>query len=87
VVAVSVCVGRFHQATLDGDGHAGHLVLSMVTVVLMFAAMAFGAAAFGLRFHLNTIATIVIAIGLLRTQKESASRHRPDRVAQQPKSA
>jgi hypothetical protein len=30
----------------------GHLVLSMVTVVLMFAAMAFGAAAFGLQFHL-----------------------------------
>jgi 4-hydroxybenzoate polyprenyltransferase len=63
----------------------GHLVLSVVTIVLMFAAMAFGAAAFGLRFHLYTIATIVIAIGLLRTQKESASRHRPDRVAQQPK--
>jgi hypothetical protein len=49
VVAVAVYVGRLHQAILDGDRHAGHLVLSMVTVVLMFAAMAVGAAAFGLR--------------------------------------
>ena len=40
----------------------GHLVLAMVTVVLMFAAMAFGAAAFGLWFRLYTIATIVILL-------------------------
>jgi Protein of unknown function (DUF998) len=40
----------------------GHLVLAMVTVVLMFAAMAFGAAAFGLRFRIYTIATIVILL-------------------------
>jgi hypothetical protein len=46
-----------HQRELLAAGggtlaDTGHLVLSMVTVVLMFAAMAFGAAAFGLRFHL-----------------------------------
>ena len=46
-----------HQRELLAAGggtlaDTGHLVLSMVTVVLMFAAMAFGAAAFGLQFHL-----------------------------------
>jgi len=40
----------------------GHLVLAMVTVVLMFAAMAFGAAAFGVRFRIYSIATIVILL-------------------------
>jgi hypothetical protein len=40
----------------------GHLVLAMVTVVLMLAAMAFGAAAFGMWFRLYTIATIVILL-------------------------
>jgi hypothetical protein len=40
----------------------GHLVLAMVTVVLMFAAMAFGAAAFGMWFRLYSIATIAILL-------------------------
>lgn len=40
----------------------GHLVLAMVTVVLMFAAMAFGAVAFGRWFRIYTIATIVILL-------------------------
>ena len=40
----------------------GHLILATVTVLLMFAAMAFGAAAFGLWFRLYTIATIVILL-------------------------
>jgi Protein of unknown function (DUF998) len=40
----------------------GHLVLAMVTVVLMFAAMAFGAAAFGMRFRVYSIATIAILL-------------------------
>jgi hypothetical protein len=46
-----------------------HLVLAMVTVVLMFAAIAFGAAAFGLWFRLYSIVTIVIllAFGALTT--------------------
>jgi hypothetical protein len=44
-----------------------HLVLTGVTVALMFAAMAFGAAAFGLWFRIYSIATIVIllAFGIL----------------------
>jgi Protein of unknown function (DUF998) len=46
-----------------------HLVLAMVTVVLMFAAIAFGAAAFGLWFRLYSIVTMVIllAFGALTT--------------------
>jgi Protein of unknown function (DUF998) len=40
----------------------GHLVLAAVTVALMLAAMVFGAAAFGLRFRLYSIATIAILL-------------------------
>jgi hypothetical protein len=40
----------------------GHLVLAGVTVALMFAAIAFGASAFGMRFRLYSIATIVILL-------------------------
>lgn len=36
-----------------------HISLAIVTVILMFLSMAFGAAAFGERFRLYTIATIV----------------------------
>jgi Protein of unknown function (DUF998) len=46
-----------------------HVILAGVTVALMFAAMAFGTAAFGLWFRLYSIATIVIllAFGALTT--------------------
>jgi hypothetical protein len=37
-----------------------HIVFSVVTVLLMLLAIAFGAAAFGKRFRLYSIATIVI---------------------------
>jgi uncharacterized protein DUF998 len=40
----------------------GHLVLSGMTVVLMFAAMGFGAAASGRRFRIYSIATIAILL-------------------------
>lgn len=40
----------------------GHLVLSGMTVALMFAAMGFGAAAFGWRFRIYSVATIVILL-------------------------
>ena len=39
-----------------------HIVLAMVTVLLMLLAMGFGAAAFGKRFRLYSIATIVILV-------------------------
>jgi CubicO group peptidase (beta-lactamase class C family) len=39
-----------------------HIVLSMVTVLLMLLAIGFGAAAFGKRFRLYSIATIVILV-------------------------
>jgi hypothetical protein len=37
-----------------------HIVFAMVTVLLMMLAMAFGAAAFGARFRLYSIATMAI---------------------------
>ena len=40
----------------------GHLVLGTITVGLMFAAMAFGAAAFGMWFRIYSIATILILL-------------------------
>jgi Protein of unknown function (DUF998) len=40
----------------------GHLVLSGITVALMFGAMGFGAAAFGWRFRIYSIATIAILL-------------------------
>jgi hypothetical protein len=40
----------------------GHLVLSGMTVTLMFAAVGFGAAAFGWRFRTYSVATIVILL-------------------------
>jgi hypothetical protein len=51
----------------------GHLVLGGITVALMFAAMAFGAAAFGMRFRIYSIVTIVIllAFGALTTADAS----------------
>jgi hypothetical protein len=39
-----------------------HLILAMVTVGLMFAAMAFGAAAFGMWFRVYSIATIMVLL-------------------------
>ena len=39
-----------------------HLILAAVTVALMFAAMAFGAAAFGMWFRIYSSATIVILL-------------------------
>ena len=39
-----------------------HIVLGSVTVVLMLLAMAFGAAAFGKRFRLYSIASMVILV-------------------------
>jgi hypothetical protein len=39
-----------------------HIVLSIITVLLMLLAMAFGAASFGKQFRLYTIVTIVILI-------------------------
>ena len=39
-----------------------HVVLAVVTVVLMFLAIAFGAMAFGKRFRLYSIATIVVLL-------------------------
>jgi hypothetical protein len=51
----------------------GHLVLGGITVALMLAAMAFGAAAFGMRFRIYSIVTIVIllAFGALTTADAS----------------
>jgi Protein of unknown function (DUF998) len=40
----------------------GHLILAAATVILMFAAMVFGAAAFGMRFRIYSIATIVVLL-------------------------
>jgi len=39
-----------------------HIVFSMVTVLLMLLAIGFGAAAFGKRFRLYSIATIVLLL-------------------------
>jgi hypothetical protein len=39
-----------------------HIVLAMVTVLLMLLAIGFGAAAFGKRFRLYSIATMVILV-------------------------
>ena len=39
-----------------------HIVFSIVTVVLMMLAIGFGAAAFGMRFRLYSIATLVILV-------------------------
>jgi hypothetical protein len=52
----------------------GHLVLAGVTVALMFAAMAFGAAAFGTRFRIYSIATIVILLAFGALTSSNASR-------------
>jgi Protein of unknown function (DUF998) len=51
-----------------------HLVLTMVTVALMFAAMAFGAAAFGLWFRFYSIATIVILLAFGGLTTSNAAR-------------
>ena len=39
-----------------------HIVFGMVTVLLMLVAIGFGAAAFGMRFRLYSIATMVILV-------------------------
>jgi Protein of unknown function (DUF998) len=52
----------------------GHLVLAAVTVALMFAAMAFGAAAFGMWFRIYSIATIVILLAFGALTSSNASR-------------
>jgi hypothetical protein len=46
----------------------------MVTVVLMFAAIAFGAAAFGLWFRLYSIVTIVILLAFGAITTSNAAR-------------
>ena len=53
-----------------------HIVFSMVTVFLMMLAIGFGAAAFGKRFRLYSIATMVIlvAFGTLTVMDAPASR-------------
>ena len=50
---------RGAEATLSDTGH---IVLTIVTVLLMFLAIAFGAAAFGPRFRLYSIATIILLV-------------------------
>jgi hypothetical protein len=67
-----------HQREVLGAGgktlaDTGHLALAMASVVLMLAAMAFGAAAFGKLFRLYSSATIVIllAFGALTTSDAS----------------
>ena len=65
------------QVLADGGGtlaDTGHLVLAGVTVALMFAAMAFGAAAFGMRFRLYSIATIVILLAFGALTSSNGSR-------------
>ncbi|HZL73868.1 MAG TPA: DUF998 domain-containing protein [Propionibacteriaceae bacterium] len=51
-----------------------HLILAGVTVALMFAAMAFGAAAFGLWFRLYSIATIVVLLAFGGLTTSNAAR-------------
>jgi hypothetical protein len=56
-----------HQREVPAAGGAtwsdtGHVVLGAVTVFLMFLAIGFGAAAFGKRFRLYSIATIVVLL-------------------------
>jgi Protein of unknown function (DUF998) len=52
----------------------GHLVLAGTTVLLMFAAMAFGAGAFGKRFRAYSIATIAILLVFGALTSADASR-------------
>lgn len=40
-----------------------HIIFTMGTIVLMMLAMGFGAAAFGRRFHLYSIASMVVLVG------------------------
>ena len=51
-----------------------HLILTGMTVALMFAAMAFGAAAFGMWFRIYSIATIVILLAFGALTSANASR-------------
>ena len=51
-----------------------HLILAGVTVALMFAAMAFRAAAFGLWFRLYSIATIVVLLAFGGLTTSNAAR-------------
>ena len=51
-----------------------HLVLAAVTVALMFAAMAFGAAAFGWWFRLYSISTILVLLTFGALTGANASR-------------
>jgi hypothetical protein len=52
----------------------GHLALAATTVLLMFVAMAFGAAALGKRFRVYSIATIVILLVFGALTSADASR-------------
>jgi Protein of unknown function (DUF998) len=58
----------------DTLADTAHLILATVTVVLMFAAMAFGAAAFGWWFRIYSIATIVILLAFGGLTSANASR-------------
>jgi hypothetical protein len=57
----------------DTVADTAHLILAGVTGALMFAAMAFGAAALGMWFRIYSIATIVILLvfGALTTANAS----------------
>jgi hypothetical protein len=59
--------GSMHQREVlaTGGGTASdalHIILGMMTVLFMLVAIGFGAAAFGARFRLYSIATILILV-------------------------
>jgi len=64
---MSLTVGQFASMRLRGteQGLAGamHLVEGMVAMLMIFTAMGIAATAFGTRFRLYTIATIVLTLG------------------------
>ena len=64
---MALTVGQFAAMRLRGteQGVTGtlHLVEGMVAMLLIFTAMGIAATAFGTRFRLYTIATIVLALG------------------------
>jgi hypothetical membrane protein len=64
---MALTVGQFAAMRLRGteQGLAGamHLVEGMVAMLMTFTAMGIAATAFGTRFRLYTIATIVLALG------------------------
>jgi len=64
---MALTVGQFASMRLRGteQGLAGtmHLIEGMVAMLMTFTAMGIAATAFGTRFRLYTIATIVLALG------------------------